>query len=147
MKSKFLTICEQIRKKINEANDGTFNPLTDNQNNIASQNDISQENKPAEEIKVSDKLESETQLVSNDQIVSLLKSFKLFLQKNEIKNFLKKQDLLDDNSFNKILMLPDTVSDKNANQIITTLIQIFDPTKKIDINLKELPKDIPDSRF
>jgi hypothetical protein len=145
MNSKFLRICEQIRKKLNEANEDTYNPLLSNQND--NQQDLNQEIKPAEETKLSDKLESETQIVPNDQIVSLLKSFKLFLDNDKIKNFLKKEDILDEDSFNKIKMLPDTVSDNNAIQIVTTLTQIFDPTKKVDTNVIETPKEIPDSRF
>jgi hypothetical protein len=44
-------------------------------------------------------------------------------------------------------MLPDTISDKNALEIINELIQILDPTKKLEVNTKELPQEIPDSRF
>ena len=146
MNSKFLKICEKIKKQLNEANGETYNPLVDDSGNNPTQQDINT-SEPAEEIKVSDNLESETQLVSNNQIVSLLNSFKIFLQNEKIKKFLQKEEILKPETFNKIIMLPDTISDKNALEIINELIQILDPTKKLEVNTKELPQEIPDSRF
>jgi hypothetical protein len=146
MNSKFLKICEKIKKQLNEANGETYNPLVGDSDNNPTQQDINS-SEPAEEIKLSDKLESETQLVSNEQIVSILKSFKLFLQNEKVKNFLQKEEILKPEIFNKIIMLPDTISDKNALAITKELIQILDPTKKLEVNTKELPQEIPDSRF
>lgn len=145
MNSKFLRICESVRRKLNEANDGTYNPLTADPNNSPTPEDINI-SEPAEQIKMSDTVESDTQLVSNDQILSLLASFKVFLQNEKIKNYLKEEEILNMDSYNKILMLPNTISDKNALTVTTELIKILDPTKK-ETNIKEVPQEVPDSRF
>lgn len=142
MNSKFLTICEQIRKTLNEADNGTFNPIVGGENNtMMGQTNTNPDVQPAEEMKVSDELETKTQLIPNEQIISVTESLKRFLQNDKLQKFLVNEKILDDLDINKISMMPNIVSDKNAFEVLSQLNNIFN----IDKNSKIKPELIPNS--
>lgn len=142
MTSKFLTICEQIRKKLNEADSTTFNPLVGGgDDTMASQTTPNNNVQPAEEVNISDSLETKTQLIPNEQIISVAESLKKFLQNDKLQKFLVNEKLLDDLDINKISMMPNIVSDKNAFEVLSQLNNIFN----IDKNSEIKPELVPNS--
>jgi len=142
MNSKFLTICEQIRKTLNEADNGTVNPIVGGGNNtMMGQTNDNPDVQPAEEMKVSDELETKTQLIPNEQIISVAESLKRFLQNDKLQKFLVNEKILDDLDINKISMMPNIVSDKNAFEVFSQLNTIFN----IDKNSEIKPELVPNS--
>lgn len=133
MKSKFLSICERIRKQINEENGMPGDPQQtpmDNQPVSAPEETEPQEN---QDIKASDE-QSELPVASNQEIISVLKS---------LKNFYGKNNNLDSEDIERIKMLSDDESDENIKNVIKTLNNIFNPVQTIDTN----PKNVPNSDF
>ena len=142
MTSKFLTICEQIRKTLNEADNTTVNPLVGGGgDDMASQTTPNNDVQPAEEVNVSDELETKTQLIPNEQIISVAESLKRFLQNDKLQKFLVNEKILDDLDINKISMMPNIVSDKNAFEVFSQLNTIFN----IDKNSEIKPELVPNS--
>lgn len=126
MNSKFLSICEKIRKTINEQNGLQDAP-------IAGSEDLTQQPAEQQATPMSDE-ESELPVASNQQIVSVLKAIKGFYGKNKE---------LNTSDVERIKMLSDDESDENIKKIIDTLNNVFNPVETIDTN----PKNVPNSDF
>jgi hypothetical protein len=127
MNSKFLSICEKIRKTINEQNGLQDAP-------IAGSEDPTQPQSPEQQATSMSDEESELPVASNQQIVSVLKAIKGFYGKNKE---------LNTSDVERIKMLSDDESDENIKKIIDTLNSVFNPVETIDTN----PKNVPNSDF
>lgn len=132
MNSKFLSICEQVKRTLNEQGLGpSIGSEDQTQMPVAEPNEQSPETNPS--VITSDE-QSELPVVTNKEIISAVKS---------IKNFYGKKKDLNSNDIERIQMLSDDESDENIKKIIKTLNNIFNPIDTIDTN----PKNVPNSDF
>jgi hypothetical protein len=132
MNSKFLSICEQVKRTLNEQGLGASIGSED-QTQMPMSEPSEQPQMPEPTGMTSDE-QSELPVVSNKEIVSAVKS---------IKNFYSKKKDLNPNDIERIQMLSDDESDENIKKIIKTLNNIFNPVDTIDTN----PKNVPNSDF
>ena len=135
MESKFLKICESLRKKINEQNN-QLDPA--NPQSQVSEPSTSTEVSPVNDqqnndINLSDKNSSLIPVATNEEIVKLIQS---------IKDFYADDKKLKDTDIEELKSLDLTINDKNIKDIISKLITKFSPTI-IDTN----PENIKDSRY
>lgn len=127
MNSKFISICEKIRKTINEQNGLQDAPVAGADQAQDMPPDAQQPTPLSDE-------KSELPVASNQQIVSVLKS---------LKNFYGQNKELNSTDVERIKMLSDDESDENIKKIIDTLNGVFNPVETIDTN----PKNVPNSDF
>jgi hypothetical protein len=136
MESKFLKICESLRKKINEQqNTPVDNQSTAPETSAPSDNSSANENQQSQqpEVNLTDKLPSELPVATNEEIINLVQS---------IKNFYADNKKLEDKDIEELKNLDLTVSDKNIKNLILKLTNKFSPMV-IDTN----PENIKDSRY
>jgi hypothetical protein len=132
MKSKFLEICEKLRKNINEQNNiDDSSPM--NEEPATTAPDQPAESPSNDPVKISDNTESAIPVASNEDIVKLIQSIKDFYANN--KKF-EQRDI------DAIKNFPLSVDDKNVKEVIDKLILKFNP-ESVDTN----PKNVEDSRF
>jgi hypothetical protein len=132
MNSKFLSICEHVKRTLNEQGLGaSIGSEEQTPMSMAEPNEPSQMPEPTG--MTSDE-QSELPVVSNKEIISAVKA---------IKNFYGKKKDLNPNDIERIQMLSDDESDENIKKIIKTFNNIFNPVDTIDTN----PKNVPNSNF
>jgi hypothetical protein len=129
MNSKFLKICEQVRRSLIEQN---LDPSTGTLPDPSAPPEVDQTQSTEQSTPQSSDEQSQLPVATNQEIISAVKS---------IKNFYAKDGKLDTSDVDLIRNLSDDESDENIKKVITTLNNIFNPTKKIDTN----PANVPNS--
>jgi hypothetical protein len=129
MNSKFLKICEQVRRSLIEQN---LDPSTGTLPDPSAPPEVDQTQSTEQSTPQSSDEQSQLPVATNQEIISTVKS---------IKNFYAKDGKLDPSDVDLIRNLSDDESDENIKKVITTLNNIFNPTKKIDTN----PANVPNS--
>lgn len=134
MNSKFLSICEQVKRALNEQDLGP-SIGSENQEDVTKM-PVAEPNvtEPQKEVNVTSDEGSELPVATNNEIVSVVKS---------LKNFYSKKKELNPTDIERIQMLSNDESDENIKKIIKTLNNIFNPVDTIDTN----PKNIPNSDY
>jgi hypothetical protein len=132
MNSRFLKICEQVKRGLNEQD--ASQSLGQSISNDPTATLDPQQPSTNQEVMPSSDEKSQLPVATNKDIVSAVKS---------IKNFYAQKKQLSPNDIDRIKMLSDDESDENINKIIKTLNGIFNPVDTIDTN----PQNVPNSDF